>query len=86
MEEHECLICNCELTQDYQHNIMVGQSCNCIYKVHDECIIKWCNVKTKCLICHKPIKLYEINKHRQFKNENISPRMSFFYRFFNCCC
>ena len=85
MEETECLICNCEINQGYQHNIMVGQSCNCIYKVHDECIDEWCKIKSKCLICHKPIKLYEL--HRPFKEENIPPpRISLFYRLFKCCC
>ena len=86
MDEQECLICNCDISENYKPNIMIGQSCNCIYKVHDNCMIEWCKIKSKCLICHRPIKLYETNKHRPFKEEEeMPPRMSLFYKLFKCC-
>jgi len=87
MEEHECLICNSDISKDYKYNIYIAQSCNCIYKVHDNCIKEWCNTKSCCLICHKPIKLYTKIKNTPFKENNneISPRLSFFQRLFKCC-
>lgn len=97
MEETECLICNCDICDNYESNIMIAQECNCIYKVHDNCMINWCKVKSKCLICHKPIKLYTIKKHKPFRNQqrrennyqseqqHIPPRMSFFKKLFRCC-
>ena len=87
MEESECLICNCNICKDYKSNIYIAQSCNCIYKVHDNCIKDWCDIKSRCLICHKPIKLYSQVKHTPFveNNNSIPPRLSFFQRLFKYC-
>lgn len=89
-EDNECLICNIEIEDSYKPNIMIAQKCNCIYKVHDECIKDWCKVKSKCLICHNQIKLYSIQKPREHEpfiqnNVNMPPRMSFFKRLLKCC-
>ena len=87
-EENECLICNTEIPKSYKSNIMIAQNCNCIYKVHDNCIKEWCSIKSKCLICHEPIKLYSIKRkeeHEPFINNNsvtMPPRMSFFKRIY----
>lgn len=92
MNETECLICNCNISEDYKPKIIIAQSCNCIYKVHDECIQEWCReYKSKCLICHKPIKPCSTlnddstRNHEPFKNVEMPPRMSFFHRLFRCC-
>ncbi len=50
-----CIICLEEI--ENSNNINILQSCNCLYNVHDKCIIDWYNKKKKCLICHKPIKI-----------------------------
>ena len=94
MSETECLICNCVIPENYQSTLMITQSCNCIYKVHDNCIKQWCNIKSKCLICHKPIQLCLLKQHIPFRNQPIyeneqpvemPPRMSFFKKLFKCC-
>ena len=87
MEETECLICNCDISKNYKSNVFIAQSCNCIYKVHDDCIKDWCSIKSKCLICHKPIKLYSQSLHKPFieSNNSIPPRLSFFQRVLKCC-
>ena len=89
--EYECLICNTEIPNSYQSKIMIAQNCNCIYKVHNNCIEEWCKIKSKCLICDNPIKLYSTKDKRehepfiQSNSEPMPPRMSFFKRLFKCC-
>ena len=87
---NECLICNMEIPLSYESEILIAQNCNCVYKVHDNCIKEWCKFKNKCLICHEPIKLYCMKKseHKPFiqnNDEQMPPRMSFFKRLFKCC-
>ena len=90
-EDNECLICNIDIPNCYKSNILFAQDCNCIYKVHDNCIKEWCKIKSKCLICNETIKLYSMkntNEHKPFIQNNtysMPPRMSFFKRLFKCC-
>ena len=74
-----CVICLEEIKNT--NNINILQSCNCIYNVHDTCIINWYNKKEECLICHNKIKIHVPYTRRTQR----PPRMNFFYRLFRCC-
>lgn len=71
MNDNVCLICFYDIDSE-NTNIIIAQECNCIYKIHDTCIVEWCKKKSKCLICHKDIKIYEKKKIKRSARHIIS--------------
>ena len=75
MDDSVCLICFHDINSE-KTNIIIAQECNCVYKVHDKCIKKWCKNKSKCLICHKDIKIYKKQKFKRSSKHIVSPPSS----------
>ena len=58
----ECLICF-EKVKENIVNHYFTQVCECKYHVHDKCLVKWLKTNNKCIICRKPIYVYEYTNH-----------------------
>ena len=71
MDDTVCLICFHEIDSK-NTNVIIAQDCNCVYKVHDNCIKEWCKKKSKCLICHKDIKIFEKKKIKRSARHIVS--------------
>jgi hypothetical protein len=63
--KNQCYIC-LEKGVTYNKNMCyyVNQKnlyldCSCKLRVHMDCMISWLNINPNCIICHKPLVIYE---------------------------